>query len=159
MDLAQGPCVYDPELFYDPEFPEEITDFDQDRDEEYRLVMARWQREKHEREVKAQLVCLTLCPLPRRALCQQLSVDEEHGVWAGLRPEDRAAAREGRPARTRKIRSVVGTTRAQMARELLRGLSVAEIAEMHGTTRTTVLSQLSEQVMVLSAPSVNMQVA
>lgn len=162
-DYVIPPCTEDPELFYDEEFPVEEMEREMWEDtsytEEDRLVMARWARDRRERQLKAQLVCLTMCPLPQRAMCQEIGLQEEEGIWAGQLPEERAKLRAGEQLSYRKPRSKLGRVRSQMATELLSGLSIAEIAEMHGTTRKTVLSQLTEQVIALSAPSANMQVA
>lgn len=162
-DYVVPPCTEDPELFFDRDLPienpERLFEEGATWTEEDRLVFGRWKREKRERQVKAQLTCLTMCPLPQRAMCEQVGLDETEGVWAGLLPEDRAQLRAGEEVSRPQLRSRSGKTRRQMAQELLSGSSIVEIAEMHGTKRKSVLKQLNEEVAFLSAPSGNVRVA
>lgn len=156
-EMALPPCLADPELYFDPEPPEELTSFDQERDEGYRLAMARLKTETAERRLKAQLTCLETCPMVEA--CRELGRDEEFGVWGGTTPDDREAVREGRPKKPRNLRSKGGGTRIMLSRQLIGGVSISQMAEMHGTTRKSTMGQLQQRVAELSTPSDNLKVA
>lgn len=139
------PCMDNPETFFSPEGLErfDITS----ATEEERRLHSTILRETDEREKRAQLICLSGCPMLEE--CRELGRDEPYGVWGGTTPRERKNLREGKVVPRTMPRVQNSLLRQRIVDLFMGGMTIDQVAEVVGLDSKRVRTHLYEQITLM----------
>lgn len=138
------PCMDNPETFFSPDGTDGYNAAVATKEE--RLRVAAIIRETDEREKRAQLICLSGCPVLEE--CRELGKNEPYGVWGGTTPRERKNLRRGVVV-PRAVPRVNSPLRQKVVDLFMGGMTIDQVSETLSLQPRSVRTYIHEEITLM----------